>query len=185
MEDLRYPIGRFDHQGPVSREDLDRWIDEIEALPEAMRRAVEGLTTEQLDTPYRPGGWTIRQVVHHVPDSHTNSYVRIKWALTEQNPVIKAYDENAWAALADYELTPITVSLDYLRALHARWVILLRSLSDEQLAREFVHPVTGPVALARTIGNYAWHGRHHLAHITSQIERAGWKDDAGPVPFFR
>lgn len=167
----QYPIGRFAHEGPVGDEDLERWIGEIEALPERMRRAVEGLTEAQLDTPYRPGGWTLRQVVHHVPDSHLNAYLRCKWALTEDEPRIKPYDEKGWAELADSRTLPVGPSLDLLAALHARWVALLRSLTREQLARRFVHPESGPVELAWAVGSYAWHGRHHLAHVTSTLAR--------------
>lgn len=173
MTDLRYPIGKFEHDGPVTDDDLARWIDQIEALPKQMRRAVTDLTDEQLDTHYRPGGWTLRQVVHHVPDSHLNSYVRFKWALTEDEPTIKTYDEQRWAELTDYQIVPVETSLDFLALLHAKWGVLLRSLSREQLARQFVHPVTGPVELAWSVGHYAWHGQHHLAHITSTIEREG------------
>jgi len=171
--DLRYPIGKFEDLAPVTVDDRIRWIEQIESLPEQMRDAVEGLGDAQLDTPYRPGGWTIRQVVHHVPDSHLNSYVRFKWALTEDEPVIKAYDEVGWANLADYG-APVGPSLNFLAALHAKWVTLLRSMTDEQWARRFVHPVSGPMALAQAVGSYAWHGRHHLAHITSTVEREGW-----------
>lgn len=174
MPNLRYPIGLFDHTGPVTDADLTRWIDEIEALPDQMRRAVAGLTDAQLDTPYRPSGWTLRQVVHHVPDSHLNCYVRFKWALTEDEPTIKPYDERCWAALADVRLVPVATSLDFLALLHTKWVALLRALSREQWARRFVHPAAGPAELAWTVGSYAWHGRHHLAHITRTVKREGW-----------
>ena len=173
MTDPRYPIGKFEHDGFVTDADLARWISQIEALPGQMRRAVAALTQEQLDTPYRPGGWTLRQVVHHIPDSHLNSYVRFKWALTEEEPVIKAYDEQRWAELVDYRVVPVETSLEFLAVLHAKWVMLLRSLSREQLSRRFTHPVSGPTELAWNVGNYAWHGRHHLAHITNTIEREG------------
>lgn len=175
MPDLRYPIGKFEHDGSVTDDDLERWISQIEALPDQMRRAVAELTEEQLDTPYRPGGWTLRQVVHHVPDSHLNSYVRFKWALTEEEPVIKAYDEQRWAELDDYRVLSVQGSLDFLALLHARWATLLRSLSHEQFRRRFVHPVSGPTELSWNVGSYAWHGRHHLAHITSTVEREGWR----------
>lgn len=174
MTDLRYPTGRFEHSGPVTEEDLERWIEHIEALPAQLAAAVEGLTDAQLDTPYRPGGWTIRQVVHHVPDSHLNAYVRFKWTLTEDRPTIKAYDEKAWAELADTRLTPVATSLEFLRLLHAKWGVLLRSLRPEELERQFVHPEWGTVSLALTVGTYAWHGRHHVAHITTAVEREGW-----------
>ncbi len=171
MSDPRFPIGQFEHSGPVSAEDVNRWIRDIEELPAQMREAAHGLTEEQLAAQYRPGSWTVRQIIHHVPDSHLNSYVRFKWALTEEEPVIKAYDENGWASLADYSDTPVDLSLDFLETLHAKWVVLLRSLTDKQLSRRFVHPESGPTELAWSIGAYSWHGRHHLAHITSAIAR--------------
>ncbi len=174
--DLRYPIGQFDPPGSITGADVGRWIDEIEALPEELRRAVAGLTDEQLDTPYRPGGWTLRQVVHHVLDSHLNSYIRFKWALTEEEPAIKTYEEARWAELADYRL-PVEPSLDFLALLHAKWVALLRVLTPEQWSRRFVHPEWGSVELSWNVGNYAWHGRHHLAHITTTIAREGWSRD--------
>lgn len=174
MTDPRYPIGRFEHQGEVSDGDIALWIGQIEALPQEMRRAVDGLSDAQLDTPYRPGGWTLRQVVHHVPDSHLNAYVRFKWALTEDEPAIKTYEEARWAELADYRLTPVDTSLDFLALLHAKWVILLRALDRRELARRFVHPEWGRIDLAHTVGSYAWHGRHHLAHVTTTVEREGW-----------
>ena len=174
-DDLRYPIGEFAPPETRTPDQVAHWIDEIAALPAALRRTVTPLTTSQLDTPYRPGGWTVRQVVHHVPDSHLNSLVRCKWALTEDRPTIKAYDEKGWAGLPDYEAVPIAHSLDLLESLHVRWVGLLRSLSWTQLQREFVHPESGPVSLAETIGAYAWHGQHHLAHIQRLIEREGWR----------
>ncbi len=174
MTDLRYPIGKFDHDGPVSDDDLALWIGQIEVLPEQMRPVVTGLTEKQLDTPYRLGGWTLRQVVHHVPDSHLNCYIRFKWALTEEEPIIKTYDEQRWAELVDYRVVPVEMSLDFLTLLHARLVTLLRSLSRDRLSRRFVHPESGSTELAWNVGSYAWHGRHHLAHITTAIEREGW-----------
>ena len=175
MTDLRYPIGKFEHEGEITGEDVARWIDQIDALPRQVRVAVEGLSEEQLDTPYRLDGWTVRQVVHHIGDSHLNSLVRFKWALTEAEPVIKAYYENRWAELADYRDVPIETSLTFLETLHVRLIALLRSLDSEALARRFVHPESGPITLARNIGVYAWHGRHHLAHITALKEREGWE----------
>jgi hypothetical protein len=173
MPELRYPIGRFAHPSEVSDDDLALWSGQIEALPAELRRAVDGLGDEQLDTPYRPGGWTLRQVVHHLPDSHLHAYVRFKWALTEDEPAIKTYEEARWAELAD-SLAPVAVSLDLLAALHERWVTLIRALDRGQLARHFVHPEWGTVDLAHTVGSYAWHGRHHLAHVTTTREREGW-----------
>lgn len=172
--DLRYPIGPFVPPASIAPTHVQGWIDDIAALPADLRRAVEPLTDGQLDTPYRPGGWTARQVVHHLPDSHMNSLFRFKWALTEDRPLIKAYDENGWAALPDCR-GPIGYSLDLLATLHARWVDLLRNLSWTQLQREFVHPESGAATLAVTVGSYAWHGRHHLAHIERLIEREGWR----------
>ena len=171
--DLRYPIGEFSPPDPLEREQVDAWTDDIAALPADLRRTVSALTDHQLDTPYRPDGWTVRQVVHHLPDSHMNSLIRFKWALTEERPLIKAYDEKSWAVLPDSR-EPIAGSLDLLDALHGRWVGLLRGLSWDQLRREFVHPESGPATLAVTVGSYAWHGRHHLAHIERLIQREVW-----------
>ena len=173
--DLRYPIGRFAWQGPNTSDDRARYIDEIGRTPARLRAAVDGLTEEQLNTPYRPGGWTVRQVVHHVPDSHLNSYVRFRLALTEETPTIKPYAESKWAELADARSAPIENSLTLLDGLHARWVLLLRSLNPGEFAREFRHPELGVVSLDRNVALYAWHGRHHIAHITSLRERMGWR----------
>ncbi len=175
MTDLRYPIGKFEHEGEITGEDVARWIDQIEALPGLVRAAIEGFSDEQLDTPYRLGGWTVRQVVHHIGDSHLNSLVRFKWTLTEDEPVIKAYHQDRWAELADYRDVPIETSLTFLESLHVRLVALLRSLNKGDLARRFVHPESGAITLARNISIYAWHGRHHVAHITHLKEREGWE----------
>ena len=172
--DLRYPIGEFSPPDPLEREQVDAWTDDIAALPADLKRTVSALTDHQLDTPYRPHGWTVRQVVHHLPDSHMNSLIRFKWALTEDRPTIKAYDEKGWAALPDSR-EPIAGSLDLLDALHRRWVSLLRGLRGAQLQREFVHPESGPATLAVTVGSYAWHGRHHLTHIDRLLDREGWR----------
>ena len=174
MTDARYPIGRYAHEGPVSDEQLRAWIGEIAALPAQIRGAARGLNEAQLDTPYRPDGWTLRQVIHHVPDSHANAYVRFKWALTEDTPRIKAYDEGAWAELGDTQVAPVETSLDLLSALHARWVALMSTMSPEDWDRSLVHPVGGPMVLRWMAGMYAWHGRHHLAHLTVTRERHGW-----------
>lgn len=174
LQKLRYPIGRFEPPSRIDEDQIERWISDIEALPADLSRTVEGLTDTQLDTPYRPGGWTIRQVVHHLPDSHMNSFIRFKWALTEDRPEIKAYFEDRWAELPDYSVAPVSASLDLLEALHRRWVALLRSLTRQDLDRTFIHPESGPANLAETIGSYAWHGRHHLAHIRELIRREGW-----------
>ena len=171
MTDLRYPIGVFVHVGPVERADRERWMDDLAALPDAMRSVVMGIPAEALDQPYRPGGWTLRQVIHHVPDSHLNAYIRFKWALTEDAPTIKPYDERGWAELADIDATPIRTSLDLLESLHARWTTLLRHLTEADWARTYVHPESGTQRLDWTVGSYAWHGRHHLAHITTALAR--------------
>jgi hypothetical protein len=173
--DLRYPVGRF---APAAGGDPDvrrRAIDDIAALPARMRAAVAGLTDAQLDTPYRPGGWTVRQVVHHVADSHMNGFTRVKLALTEDTPTIKPYDEKAFADLGDMRL-PIDVSLDLLAALHARWVALYAAMRDDQFQRTFIHPdyPDPPQTLDRHAQMYGWHSRHHVAHITALRAREGW-----------
>jgi uncharacterized damage-inducible protein DinB len=171
--DLRYPIGPFEWRGGSS-EDERRYLDEIEQTPVRLRAAVAGLSSEQLDSPYRPGGWTVRQVVHHVPDSHLNSYTRFRLALTEDEPTIKPYDEGRWAELTDARTAPVEISLALLEALHSRWTLLLRSLTPADFARRFRHPELGTVNLDKYLALYAWHGRHHVAHITSLRERMGW-----------
>ncbi|MBW5448106.1 bacillithiol transferase BstA [Cohnella sp. CFH 77786] len=173
--DLRYPVGKFSHEGEITPSQREEWIREIEQLPERLAAAVSGLSQDQLDTPYRDGGWTVRQVAHHVADSHMNSIMRFKLALTESEPAIKPYDENAWAQLEDTRQAPIEHALDSVRSLHARWVLLLRSMSDADFAKTFYHPENKRVSrLDRTLGLYAWHGRHHVAHITGLRERMGW-----------
>src|SRR5580700_6886701 len=172
--DLRYPVGKFRFPKSVSVQDLNSFIDQMAATPARMRAAVAGLSDAQLDTPYRPGGWTVRQVVHHIPDSHINSYTRFRLALTEDEPVIKPYEEKRWADLSDARTLPVEVSLALLDSLHARWVPLLRSLSDADWKRSFRHPELGLVSLENNAALYAWHGRHHVAHITSLRERMGW-----------
>jgi uncharacterized damage-inducible protein DinB len=172
--DLRHPIGRFTYNGPMSGEQRLLCIEHIEVAPSLLREAVDGLSPEQLDTPYREGGWTVRQVVHHLPDSHLNSYTRMKLALTETVPTIKPYYEDRWAELADSRTADIELSLLLLDALHKRWVFLLRSLTTENFTLKFNHPEQGIVTLDRTLALYAWHGRHHVAHITSLRERMVW-----------
>ncbi len=173
--DLRYPIGQFTWSGSNRPEDRARYIDEIAATPERLRRAISGLSQQQLDTPYRPDGWSVRLVVHHVPESHMNSYVRFKLALTEDQPTVKTYDEAKWAETADSRLTPVEVSLTLLESLHHRWVILLRSLTPADFQKQFIHPEIGIVPLDKNLALYAWHGAHHIAHITSLRERMEWK----------
>ena len=171
--DLRYPIGPFRRPEAVSAADRREAINQIEALPQALRDAVEGLTDVQLDTPYRPGGWTVRQTVHHVADSHANAYVRFRLALTEEEPTIKPYEEARWAELPDARTAPLALSLDLLNALHNRWVRLLRSLEgdDDVWQRRWHNPETGSLTLAEALAQYAWHGQHHTAHITALRER--------------
>jgi uncharacterized damage-inducible protein DinB len=173
--DPRYPIGAFQMDGQtLTEEQRRRFLEQISEVPTRLREAVRGLTSEQLETPYRSGGWTLRQVAHHIPDSHINAYCRFKLALTEKEPVIRAYEESEWAKLSDSRETPIDVSLELLEALHRRWVILLRSLSKADFARIARHPSWGPVTVDWLLAQYAWHGRHHVAHITSTRERMGW-----------
>ncbi len=174
MTDLRYPIGKFHFDSPSTDEQKRKQIDEIALAPANLRAAVKGLSAQQLDTPYRPEGWTVRQLAHHVPDSHLNAYVRFKLALTEDEPTIKPYAEDRWARLADTPDTPVEVSLTMLDSLHDRWVRLLRSLGPEEWKRSFRHPELGLVSLERNLALYAWHGRHHVAHITGLRERNGW-----------
>jgi uncharacterized damage-inducible protein DinB len=174
MIDLRYPIGKFSYAGPPTEQQTQAFLDDIAQTPARLRAAIQGLSEAQFDTPYRPEGWTVRQVVHHVPDSHMNSYVRFKLALTEEEPTIKPYAEDRWAELADTKDTPVEVSLTMLESLHDRWVRLLRSLTPEEWKRTFRHPALGPMSLEKTLALYAWHGKHHVAHITELRKRMSW-----------
>ncbi len=174
MDDLRYPIGRFQPPAVVSEADRARLISQIEQAPSELAAAVRGLTPEQLDTVYRPEGWTVRQVVHHLPDSHINGYARFRWALTEDRPTIKPYLEARWAELTDSRRGPIELSLALLSALHARWVPMLTALSPEEWKRAFLHPTEGLATLDVGLAKYAWHGRHHIAQITGLRRRMGW-----------
>lgn len=173
-DDPKYPIGRFRFPAETDSTEHRDFINDISATPRLLRDAVAGLTDEQLDTPYREGGWTVRQVVHHLPDSHMNSYVRFRLALTEDVPTIGTYEEARWAELSDAKTAPIAFSLDLLETLHARWVMLLTSLSVADLQRAFIHPEHGRLRLDQLLALYAWHGRHHVAHITSLRHRKGW-----------
>lgn len=170
-QDLRFPIGKFDIASYASRAEN---INTIANLPANIATAVEGLADEQLDTPYRPGGWTLRQTVHHVADSHSNSLIRFKLALTEDEPpTIRPYMEDRWAELSD-SMLPVDVSLNMIDAVHTRWVDLLKSMTDADFQREFIHPETGNWTLEKALALYAWHSRHHTAHITSARRRKGW-----------
>jgi len=178
--DLQYPIGKFawnrSGEGLLASEaERQQWLADIEETPARLRAAVAGLTEAQLDTPYRPGGWTVRQVVHHLADSHLNSYVRFRLALTENEPPIKPYDQELWANLSDARSAPAELSLTLLDTLHQRWVMLLRSLKPEDFSRALKHPQMGRVTLEKCLAMYAWHGKHHVAHITGLRQRSGWK----------
>jgi uncharacterized damage-inducible protein DinB len=172
--DLRYPIGKFKYEKPLTDDERRACIAKIEETPARMRAVVAGLNEEQLDTPYRPDGWTVRQVVHHVPESHLTSYTRFKLAITEDKPTIKPYFEDRWAQLDDARQAPIALSLDLLDAVHGRWIWFLRSLKQEDFQRTFRHPDLGIVSLDKNVALYAWHGPHHVAQITSLRERMGW-----------
>lgn len=179
MMDLQFPIGEFtwnrSGEGLLATEaERQQWLDEVEETPARLRAAVAGLTETQLDTPYRPGGWTVRQVVHHLADSHLNSYVRFRLALTEDEPVVKTYEQELWANLDDARSAPAELSLTLLDNLHQRWMMLLRSLKPEDFLRAFKHPELGRVTLEKSLAHYAWHGRHHVAHITALRQRSGW-----------
>jgi len=174
MSDERYPVGKFQRQEKLTSTERRALIDQIVAAPARMREAVAGLNEQQLATPYREGGWTVRQVVHHVPDSHLNAYIRFKLALTEDMPTIKPYDQAQWAELADARESPVETSLQLLQSLHDRWVRLLRSMSDADFSRRLMHPENGPMTLDNVLALYGWHGRHHTAHITSLRQRKGW-----------
>jgi hypothetical protein len=174
MPDLRYPIGQPSMGPAPSAEQRAVWIDQMAEAPARLREAVAGLTDAQLATPYRPEGWTVRQLVHHVADSHMNGYVRLKLALTEDEPTVKTYDQECWVTLGDISVVPVEISLQLLEALHVRWVAAWRSLSAEQFGRRFRNPELGLVTLGTHLGIYAWHGRHHAAHITELRRRNGW-----------
>jgi uncharacterized damage-inducible protein DinB len=174
MSDPRYPIGKFTYSQPPTDEQRKQFISDIAQAPAALRAAVHGLSPEQLDTPYREGGWTVRQVTHHVPDSHMNAYIRFKLALTEKDPTIKPYDEARWAELPDTQSTPIEISLALMDSLHDRWVRLLGSLSPEDWKRTFQHPEMGPLSLEKSLALYSWHGKHHVAHVTELRKRMNW-----------
>lgn len=174
LDDLRYPIGHFSAPASSIAGIRMAHIQTLRALPDQLQAAVSGLSGARLDTPYREGGWTVRQVVHHVADSHANSYVRFKLALTEDWPTIKPYDEAAWANLADSRSMPVEPSLSFINALHARWVALLESLSEEDFQRGYNHPAMGRQNLATALALYAWHSRHHTAHITNLRVRMDW-----------
>jgi DinB family protein len=175
LENLKYPIGKFILPDFISNTQINKWIDILENFPDRLSVLTSNLTNYQLDTAYRPGGWTIRQVIHHLADSHHNSYTRFKWTLTENKPIIKVYYEDRWAELPDSESAPIQLSLNILSSLHAKWVYLLKGLSSDELEKVFIHPDGNEeVSLAENIGIYAWHCEHHYTHIENLLIRKGW-----------
>lgn len=174
MTDPRYPIGEFSFDGILTDAQKAKYLDNVEQTPAWLRAAVDGLTDKQLDTPYREGGWTVRQVVHHVPESHMNSYIRFKLALTEEAPTIRPYMEDRWAKLPDATTAPVELSLVLLEFLHKRWMLVLRAMKPEEWKRTFRHPEIGLMTLEKALALYSWHGRHHVAHVTSLRERMGW-----------
>jgi len=172
LEQLKYPIGHFEYPKNVTQEKVEEWIQVLEDLPETLENLVRDLTNEQLETPYRPEGWTVRQLVHHIADSHHHSYTRFKWALTEKEPLIKAYEEKDWSNLSDARSAPIGLSITYLKALHAKLVYLLKGLSSEDLDKCYIHPEGNiRVSVKENIGKYAWHSQHHCAHIRGLLQR--------------
>ncbi len=174
MTDPRYPIGKFSFADPLTAQQKKQYLDDIEQTPARLRAAVQGLSEEQLNTPYREGGWTVRQLAHHVPDSHMNAYIRFKLALTEDEPTIRPYMEDRWAELPESRQAPIAVSLVLLDSLHQRWTMVLRNIPDADWRRTFRHPEMGLLSLEKTLALYAWHGRHHVAHVTTLREKMGW-----------
>jgi hypothetical protein len=174
MADPRYPIGKFSFDGTLTEQQKSKFLDDIEKTPARLEAAIHGLTEKQLDTPYRDGGWTVRQVIHHVPDSHLNSYIRFKLALTEDEPAIRSYMEDRWAELPEAKTAPIGPSLALLSSLHMRWMLMLRALQPADWKRTFRHPEIGLMTLEKNLALYSWHGQHHVAHITALRERMGW-----------
>ena len=174
LEELRFPIGKFTRPDEVSNEEYNKYISEIDVMPRMLRKSSECLNENQLNTPYREGGWTVRQVVHHLSDSHANSFIRLKLALTEDNPTIKPYDETTWAELYDAKHAPVELSLAMIEGLHTRWAMNLRHLTPEQKKRTFNHPESGVWRIEQHAAMYAWHGKHHIAHITELRTRMGW-----------
>ncbi|WP_439881165.1 YfiT family bacillithiol transferase [Pontibacter sp. MBLB2868] len=178
LEKLRYPIGKFNMEQHITDEHVEQFILSIGQLPAKLRQTLGNMTPEQWDTPYRPDGWTVRQVIHHIPDSHLNGYTRLKIALTEEIPTIRTYNQEEWAELLDSTQGDPEISLSLLAALHMRWVLLLKTLTPEQLNRRLIHPESGECTIRQNIGVYAWHGEHHLAQIQALKDRKGWSTEA-------
>ena len=175
LSKLQYPIGKFKCPDSITDTHIKTWVSTLETFPIRLEALVKHLNKQQLDTVYRPGGWTVRQVIHHLSDSHQHCYTRFKWALTEEKPIIKAYDEAKWAALGDSASAPIHMSLEHLKAVHYKLTYLLKSLTASDLKRSFIHPETNTaITLNYTIGNYAWHSLHHYAHIERLLKQKGW-----------
>jgi len=176
LELLKYPIGKFEIPKEISSDDIKKWITDISELPEKLNKSVRPLSKEQLDTPYRPEGWTLKQLAHHIADSHMSALLRFKWALTEDEPTIKAYDEKAFADLYDSKFAPVEISLDFITALHAKWVILMENMSVSDFEKTFVHPQSGSrFKLKEILGHYSWHTRHHYAHLDNLLKSKGWQ----------
>lgn len=175
LQHLKYPIGTFECPKNITKQDIQDWISVLKLFPERLENLVKDLSDEQLDTVYRPNGWTVRQVVHHLSDSHHHSYIRFKWALTEDKPIIKAYFEDRWAELFDSKVAPIEMSLNHLKAIHHKLVYFIKGLNEADLKKSFIHPETNSeVMLSYNIGNYAWHSNHHYAHIENLFKRNNW-----------
>ena len=176
LEQYKYPIGKFIKPEIITREILHSWIEDIETLPERLKKEVENLSERQLDTPYRQDGWTLRQVIHHLADAHLNAFIRVKLALTEENPVVKPYFEERWAELPDSQNFPVRPSLKIIKGIHQRWSFLLKTLSEQDFQKVFIHPENNrEFKLEEILGIYAWHGNHHLAHISTLKKQKGWE----------
>lgn len=175
LEALKYPIGKEEIPEEITSVEIKDWIDDISELPQKLKEAVNKISKKQLDTPYRPEGWTLKQLIHHIADSHMSALLRFKWALTEDEPTIKAYDEKTFAELYDSRLAPVEISLDLISSLHGKWVILLENMSTDDFEKTYVHPETGRrFSLKQSLGHYSWHSRHHYAHLHNLLQKKGW-----------
>lgn len=172
--DLRYPVGKWEKKGPLTHDEREKFIESVAATPERFKKAVTGLNDNQLNTPYRPGGWTVRQTIHHVADSHMNAFIRMRLGVTEVEPTVKPYDEKMWAELIDSRTAPVDDSLTIIDSVHHRWVMMMRGMREIDFMRSIVHPENGKMTLDDVLALYEWHGRHHSGHITALRQRAGW-----------